>query len=223
MNGSRDTGCTICHIPRHISLLRYYGSHIQPERCIRHSIGCRVFPHSYHHAAEHHRPASTKVRHIIVEHTFVAAYWDDSTSHYIDPEHIRQLVMSLFATMPCYMEWYVRWTHLRIQNHNRLSPDRVLSSHPHIPSIVVLDVLDSYIDDDDPNDGGTGDTRFNEIADCMYVSTNPCLDFLFIIVLYYVFLIMYVFSFRLVIYFCVLLCFFILSLGFSWLHFLGRQ
>lgn len=95
--------------------------------------------------------------------------------------------MPLFACMPNYMEQYLRRTHPRIQNPDRLSPGTVFPLHSHIPPVVVLDVLDSCICDDDLDYADTGDARIQrDHADCPYASTVLCLDFLRIIVLYYV-------------------------------------
>ncbi|KAI5667799.1 hypothetical protein M9H77_17652 [Catharanthus roseus] len=45
---------------------------------------------------EHRRLASIKFKYI-VEHTFRATFWDDTSSYCIDPEHMRRLAMPPFT------------------------------------------------------------------------------------------------------------------------------
>lgn len=70
-----------------------------------------------------------------------------------------------------------------MQNPDRLPPGRVFSTHPSIPTVVVIDVLDLYIGDDDPDDG---DVRFREIAWIVRMYQQFRIH-----IFYYVFLIMY--------------------------------
>ncbi|KAI5665093.1 hypothetical protein M9H77_24416 [Catharanthus roseus] len=79
---------------------------------------------------------------------------DNTTGHYIDPEYMRQLALPPYAAIAHYMDWYLLWTYLRIQNPDTLPPGSVYPSHPHIPAAVILDALDAYISDDDPDDVG---------------------------------------------------------------------